>query len=531
MNRQIKEKRTGIPEKASYLFVILMIGVFPLLYRNNYIDIMIVKLDFFRFSALCCLVIVILSQIVTRIFKKESLVSPIQRLSHSMSRPEYIFALIFALSAAMSAILATDSREAWLGTQGRMLGAALLLLCVAVYAVTSCYFHPGNEIIWVFLISNMLVFLLAILNFWGIDPLNMYSNLIAEQHDIFISTIGNTNITANYFCLVIPIGMTLYYFCENSLSKILYSIFLLLGFYASYATSSDSWILGYGAAFLVFFWYSLKDHRRVKKFLNLCLLFYVASCTIKLTVHASVASGLHTPLLQAFLKPSIAKLLIQPVILIVTGFILIGIYLFVCYMQKKNIRFPYLPLRKWIFSILGIIALTGISALLAANINPDEYTGVLSFLNRFRISDSFGTNRGYIWKRTCAAYGKLPLSQKLFGCGANCFQQFIDAQYGEEIRRLYVNSFIDAHSEFLQFLATTGIVGVSGYFGLLVSMVVKTVQKSSYNPVMIMGTVTIASYLAQGLVNNPQIFTTTELFVFLGILNAMGKSPSHSSTS
>lgn len=531
MNRQIKENKSGIPEKTIYLFVILMIGAFPLLYRNNYIDIMIVKLNFFRLSALCCLIIVILSQIAAIVRKKERLVSPIQRLSHSTICPEYVFALIFALSAAMSAILAEDSREAWLGTQGRMLGAALLLLCIAVYAVISCYFHPGNGIIWVFLISNMLVFLLAILNFWGIDPLDMYSNLIAEQHDVFISTIGNTNITANYLCLVIPVGMTLYYFCENRLSKILYSVFLLLGFYASYATSSDSWILGYGAAFLVFFWYSLKDHSRMKKFLNLCLLFYISSCVIKLTAHAGVISGLRTPLLQAFCKPSIANLLVRPVVLIAAGPILVGIYLFVCYMQKKDISFPYLPLRKWIFRILGIIALAGISALLAANINADEYTGALRFLNRFKIPDSFGTNRGYIWKRTCAAYSKLPLSQKLFGCGANCFQQFIDAEYGEEIRRLYVNSFIDAHNEFLQFLATTGIAGVLGYFGLLVSTAVKAARKASSNPVMIMGTVTIACYLAQGLVNNPQIFTTTELFLFLGMINAMGNSPSHSSTS
>lgn len=55
------------------------------------------------------------------------------------------------------------------------------------------FLKVGMGLIWTFLISNILIFIIGILNFWGIDVLEMKVGLIKSQYAVFQSTIGNIN--------------------------------------------------------------------------------------------------------------------------------------------------------------------------------------------------------------------------------------------------------------------------------------------------------------------------------------------------
>lgn len=508
------------------LFAILMIGVFPLFYQDNYIDILRAKLLFFRVSAFGLLGVVSVLSTVGWLQKKRKRTrkEDVPKERGNRWNLEFIFCGVFMLAILLSTVFSEYAKEAWLGTGGRRLGGEVLLLCVMVYCITAKFMRPDMGLIWILLISNSLVFLLGILNFWGVDVLHMYDDLAQYQHDYFLSTMGNINVSANYACLILPVVMVLYYLSETAYSRRVYGGFLILGFYETYLTLSDSWILGIGVSYLVLLWFSLKEHRQMKHFLSTCSLFFISSLLLRVTLWAGSVWEADSPMFLRFQELALQNRMTGVYGLLVMGILWAGSSIFLKYVEKNGKTIHFIQWRRIIFSLLGMVIVIGIVLFLLANSDSGRmWEGKAEWLNRLKLQDSFGSNRGYIWKRTLHAWCRLSTKQKIFGFGLNCFQQFIDTGYGEEIRLLYTAPFADAHNEMLQFLVTTGILGVTGYFGLLISAAVLYGKKASRFPILMMGTVTICSYLAQGMVNNPQIFTTPLLFLFLGIMKSMEK--------
>jgi O-antigen ligase len=155
--------------------------------------------------------------------------------------------------------------------------------------------------------------------------------------------------------------------------------------------------------------------------------------------------------------------------------------------------------------------------------------GVLFYI--FPLEDSFGTNRGYIWKRTLANFADYPFLEKLFGCGPNCFLKAMEKNYGTEMRSLYGDPYLDAHNEILQFLAVTGIFGALSYLGLQVSLVRSCIRSYKKEPFAIVGCAGMVAYFMQGLVNNPQVFTTPLYFLFMGVVAAKVRNQDPKSSS
>ena len=106
------------------------------------------------------------------------------------------------------------------------------------------------------------------------------------------------------------------------------------------------------------------------------------------------------------------------------------------------------------------------------------------------------------------------------GWGPNCFHQFLYQYQGEELAA-YGGRIVDPHNEWLLFLSITGITGAVSYFGLLISTAADAGKMARSCPIMMMGTVMLCSYMAQGMVNNPTVFLTPNLFLFLGILKSL----------
>ncbi len=152
------------------------------------------------------------------------------------------------------------------------------------------------------------------------------------------------------------------------------------------------------------------------------------------------------------------------------------------------------------------------------------WEGAFSALEHLRLQDDFGSGRGYIWRTTIQSWFELPLWDKITGYGVNCYHMFIQQYGGAEVAEYFGGAMlVDAHNEFMQILTTMGLLGVAGYFGLLISTAVRAGRKVQEKPALLMGVLVVCSYLAQGLVNNPTVFLTPYLFLMLGIINSMEK--------
>lgn len=485
-------------EAITTIFLILMTGVFPFYYHNNYLDIVSSKKDFFQFLAAILLVLTLLLQTTAFLLKKtgrSSSTNTTVSKTVNISLTD-LFALLFGAVIILSCCTSPGGTEAFWGNQGRRLGGLFLLLCIAAYYSVSRHYKSNSIFLWVFLLANICYQLLVVLNFWSIDPLHMYSNLIEKQYVYFIGTMGNININSGYMGVITALMMGLYYLAEERLSKICFFTAVILGIYTCFAIRSDSWLLSMFGAYIVLLFFSLENRDKLFKWWRLCCCFFFSSVLIKASVIAESSAGLHLVRVTDFRKQKLLysltdwRMLAAELLLLLTVYVLIKSP-FADFLKKYG---------KWI--------LTGLLAAAAAV--------TLFFL--FPLEDSFGTNRGYIWKRTLENFRDYPIWQKLFGYGPNCFLMSMEERYGAEMRQLYKVPFIDAHNEFLQFLAVTGILGAVSYMGIQFSLLFSCIKSRENQSAKVLGCIGIISYLLQGLVNNPQVFTTPLYFCFLGII-------------
>ncbi len=531
-------------EGTAALYAISMLVLFPLFYANNYIDISTAKLSFFRVCAIAMPLLFLLfaglewlqnyKESARQKAKNKKKKAAAKEEVSSMTKWETVkhwlsevsvptwFAVVFTAGMCIAAICSANPLESWQGLEGRKLGLQVFLLCIVSCALLGKYLRPGKWLIWTFFAGNLVVFLFAILNFWAVDPLGMYKNLISEQYGMFISTIGNINACSGYFCMVMPAAMAIYMVVKTRALRIASGIFLVLGFWSCYCTSSDSWLLGVGAAFLLLLWFAVSDSRRMQRFLEVFALFWLASLIMKISGLIGDAAGASTALFAAFRFNRLQReyvlngyLLAAEGILIVLGMIFLRIR------SRKQKDLPTRPLR---ICVIGIFAAVGIAVILlaAANLKHGAWEGSFAFLNRLKIQDNFGSGRGYIWKISLKGWLALPLWDKITGYGLNCYHLFIEQYGGEGVETMFNGArLIDAHNELLQFLTTTGLIGVVGYFGLLIATAVRAAKNYVTKPVMALGVAVIGGYLAQGIVNNPTTFLTPYLFLMLGIIKSL----------
>ncbi len=510
------------------IFVILMLGFFPLYYQNAYYNIMEAKKYFFVFCALGLTVLIlalILLEGLENLRKRNSLKEKffiIPKDCKSYLRKISIaswFAGVFIIAVILSAILSVDFIESFRGTDGRQLGAVIFLFCICTYAILGKYLQPGIWMAWIILVANGILFGILIFQFWGKDILHMWDEIPSSIDMMYLTTIGNINACSSYFCMILPVGMVLYYCSETVFSRLIYGIFLVMGFYASYATNTDSWILGIGVAFLAMFWFSMKAHHDMERFLELCGLFWISSLALKLsiTIGNNITSSF---LIQRFQGLRLQNLMIHKYTLLVEAVLLVLCMCLIKNAEKKIWEIPYQKIRNMIFFFLAIIGVIGAVMVIIVNCFQNEVMGdSLQWMNCLKLKDEFGSGRGAIWKHTIWVWMRLPLWRKFFGYGVNCFHQFYYSQGAELVQGAV--RWIDPHNEILYFLSTTGIFGFIGYAGLLVSTAISSGKMSRRYPVMMMGTVMICSYLACSMVNSPTTFIIPTFFLYLGILKSM----------
>lgn len=474
------------------VFLCVMIGIFPFYYQNNYINIVNAKSSFFEIMV-TALIAVGLVFIIPGFFKEVQRGTAVIKFSIT----DY-FAILFAFTVVLSCIFSPVGKEAFLGEHGRQLGGKALLLYVAVYFIVSRYYKSGQLLIWFFLLANFLMCTILCLNFWGLDPLHMYSNLVDFEHPFFMGTLGNIDINSGYFGVITALFMGIYYLAEEKLTKICFGIVTVLGVYTCFVTRCDSWLLSVGGAYLVILALSMKDMNKLKKWWGLCIFFFAGSMLMKLTEYITHLSGKKNILIENLQGQVHLYILLNWKILVVEIFIL-GIFWLVL-MWYKRILFLEKYGNKTLFGMLTIVI-------------------VIAAVKGLPIDDNFGSGRGYIWKCTIANFLDIPILQKLFGYGPNCFFQSMNKIYEDKSILQCGEPFIDAHNEALQFLAVTGLFGMTSYMGMQISLLVTCIRKHKTKMLAVLGCVGITAYILQGMVNNPQVFTTPLLFIFLGVMD------------
>lgn len=81
-----------------------------------------------------------------------------------------------------------------------------------------------------------------------------------------------------------------------------------------------------------------------------------------------------------------------------------------------------------------------------------------------------------------------------------------------------------AHNEYINYLITTGIVGLGSYLAFVGSAVVRAVKTASKNPIVIVFLAAVVGYSAQAFVNISQPITTPLFIIFVALCEAISRS-------
>lgn len=488
------------------LYLIFMLLIFPLFYRNNYIDILEAKRDLFLYGTVIFFVLTGSVCLYQWMQKEMKCIETKSFARGCRYLPRFLGLCV--LSWIVGMLMCDYKSDAFWGLTGRFLGISSMICALLAMLVIGRYLEWNVIMTWSFLGGSAIVYLLQILNEWKIDPLNMKDNLLEREHATFASTIGNINFNASFDGVVLAVGMVLFLLCREKISGIVYGSWLFLGFVAAFSCRSDSVFLGIMAAFLVLFWHVLGNGKRMIRFWLELFIFFLSSCVFK-------------ALYEIFAKhcysiDGVAELLQNEKILCAELLFLVffGIWIL---RKKEDWTSNKRVAQKMYVCVIVVATIGGIGLLLLANIGTMSADG----FSRFRITDAWGSYRGYIWKKACELYGAYPISKKLFGCGMNCLPYLLEQEYAQEMKLLTGSRYLDVHNEFLQILLTTGIIGMIGYFGMIFSILKSCINKIKENEQLLLGIAGIAAFLAQGIVNNSQIVTMPVFFVSWGIYLGM----------
>lgn len=504
------------------IYIMVMFGFFPLFYRNNYINIMESKWLAFMVSTLVAVSCVVFSLVCNVLGGKYKLLGTEKKKFMEIVKMPDIFLAILMFSVLVSwwgAAREDYLVEAWDGSMGKMAGVFFYLILILAYLIVSRLVVFNNFIVSIYLLVNFIVFTLAILNHFMIDPLHMYENLAEEQYWMFCSTMGNINVLSGYFCIFVPITVVTFCFAKDLYSKLVYGLVMTVSFMGTISANSDAGILGVGASFVFVLWFCFDNWDRLYRFFLAMFIFFASAAFIGYldNKHAeTVKDVLET--LPSFVANSVLNRI---------GLLLCLVLGAVCFMvnRKYSDRTEVLKkIRIVVYVLLGIAVVSAFGIFLYFSvIDTDKDLGTWSTYLRF--SDMWGSSRGFTWKRVMWLYGDYyTFFQKIFGCGPDLMVVPLHTYFDEEIFAKMGAYLVDAHSEFFQTLGTLGLLGVIGYLGFEISALLRVIRNWKKEPFLLAIAAAAVAYMVQGMMGSPQTFSTPMLFLMLALGEAIIKN-------
>lgn len=486
------------------LYLVAILFVFPIYYRNFYFDILGAKYQFYYISTLTLIGGVVLTGIFMLIidlvqYEGKFTTGFLQKFSTknirtTLSVPD-VSLICFLAIAVLSTVFSDYIYESFWGNEGRYTGLFLLLLYGGSFFIVSKFLHFRSWYLDVFLVSSVLVCAFGITDYFNLDILHFKENIDPKQYNIFMSFMGNINTYTAYLSLVLGVSSVLFAAEKKNGKCVWYYICLVMGFFAIITGQSDNAYLALLALFASLPFYMFRSWGGIKRYLIILASFFSV---------VQVVDIINQTMSDQVLE-------IQGIFNFIVNFqglayIVIGLWIAVAafYARKYIIKRQETPVGKMPCRIWGIVFLTGIVIVLwilfDANIagNGERY-GALS--NYVVIDDEWGTHRGYIWKLAMRNYKEFSTVHKIFGSGPDTFGIITVKNNYNEMTSRYHEIFDSAHNEYLQYFVTIGPFGLLAYLTLLISSGVRMIRRAADKPYVIAALFAVLCYGAQAIVN------------------------------
>lgn len=497
-------------EKITSGYLLLLFSVFPLLLHEQYTDILKVKTIYFFIITIGYLLLILVCRLIRELREKKSVLRVMQ-----LSGDEMVFA-VFGAVCLFSWGLAEPKKELLYGTYGRNMGLMVLECCVFLYICLSRYFVYRQFVAVGALIAGTAVMGIGICNAMGWDVL--FVNGGREQFTVFISTMGNRNTFSVYVGFLLIWGMGMFVVCRERKTKQIYGAFCFLGFAAGTAANSDGIYLMLAMTFFILLFWA-KDRNMGQRFLILLTEYSAAELVMEAgrrlrgKEYCINLQGISSLMSDMAWNAGIF-----------TAAVLM--YLFLEISLKKHggmIAEKYWRRVRGILTT-GVLVAAAAGVCLAAGINifmeAKEAERLLGeWYPYLYFSENWGTKRMQIWKAAAEIFKRMSIREKIFGYGPSGFYFAAENFLTQEELHKFTDRgiLVDAHSVYLQYLITVGVIGVGMYVGLFCYWIKKFREEAEREKIMLVFLLIAAGYLIQAFVNNAHIYVEPFVIVAMGV--------------
>lgn len=466
-------------EKVINIYVLFILGIYPFLMKNGFVDISKTKSDIF----------VIITGLV---FLLCVLISLIKKDGKWIYKKENWLILSIIISIGISTCSSMFPEYALTGEEGRYQGA---IVCWTYGIAAFCILNFGSfkkYYIEVMILAGTIVSLIAILNFYEIDILGTLQRIKAYQRHAYISTIGNINIFAAYLSVVVPAAVARLIVEKNKWKKYVLYVCLFILFGGMIASSCDSVYITLGTLFIGLPFFCLYDYEKRKCMSEILVIFgatiFVSSLINKTLVYPlAYVDGMN----RHFADINLACAIFIACVVVDIFFA----------MTKKMM--DKVNKQTWQKGWLIFIVVVGVvvSAIYVTNTTFD-----------FR----WGSYRAFIWGQGLDFYIKQPLKEKLFGIGPDMIFPVFYRFYGYEGMMVDGFAFYDnLHNEYLQYLVTIGLIGTILYVFSISRCFHRVYQNMKQSEDSFIVFMVMLCYVMQAFTNISMCCVTAVLFVLV----------------
>lgn len=508
---------------AAMILTLAVFVVLPLAFHNLYFDILAIK--YWLYCGVVISMTVVLLVIALVFIHKDGVeyhYETIKMVLHrftikSLKTTDWAM-ILFVTAAVISTLQSEYLYESFWGNEGRYMGLFLILLFAASFFIITKCLEFRKWYLDTFIIAGIIVCIVGILHYFKLDPIGFKRDLSGEDYKIFVSTIGNINTYTSYVSLVVGGSALLFCIERNRVKKLLYAMAMSVSIFALITGISDNAYLALMALLCILPLYLFNNVQGLKNYIIILAILSTEFLLIdyigqKVPDHVMEINGLFNVIAGLSKIPQIAAALWAAVVVMAV---------FEHKLDRRNTVIEN-NIGRWIWlAILVVMFLVGCILLFDINVmgNRDKYGSLKNYLV---FDDDWGTHRGYIWRIAMEIFDKFPFMHKLFGYGPDTFGIITVHTYYDDMVMRYNEKFDSAHNEYLQYLITIGLVGMTAYIGLICTSLVRLVRVAKKHPVVMSVPIAVVCYCTQAFVNISVPIVAPIMFTLITVGLAAGR--------
>ena len=464
-----------------------------------------------------------------------------QKFWQSLTGTE-LFAVCYIAALCISYLLTDYPEFAKMGADGWNMGFWLQILFLFFFLLLERTFttRMAKAGIGLMLSASTVVFLLGLLNRYGVNPLHMESSGPG-----FISTIGNINWYCGYWSVLFPVCCGIFLFREKVLPgsgsalwyhvlPVLSGIAVVIGFATGVSQGSDSGLLVLEAMTLILGCFAGKEKEGLRHFIELLLLFCVSLTGLFALQHLFPERNKYQTAGYLFLTGKPWGLIF--------GVLLLCLYFFL-FIRKNNCangqtktvknncdnKLAGTADRSIVWTYRAWQILTGLSAAalvlyIGLLIFNTAHPGVITALDGnalFTFNTSWGSSRGATWSIGIHTFLAQNFGHRLFGVGPDSMAAYLyqsdNSTLLAEVRATFGDKRLtNAHGEWITVLVNTGLMGLLSFAAMIISAVGTLFSRKQKTLVKACG-LAVLCYTLHNIFSFEQMMNISQMYIVMGI--------------